>query len=210
MGYIRFTAKLKNGLAWIKWVFLSVALLLPLWVAFPFFCPCVALNLNIPFCQMCPGKYILPLLVGNPDRMAVNFRTSTNLVMSLLGLSFSITVIMGAFIKRRFWCSFCPLGLVLSWYRKLSFFKLKKNDEKCTKCEICYNVCPMEIEEVCTSRGRKDVTFSDCILCLKCVEECPEEDALSAVYLGKTIYRSKSENFFKKRGVHDVTAKRPR
>ena len=207
VGYIRFTARLKRGLAWIKWVFLTVAFVLPLWVAFPFFCPFVALNLNIPYCQMCPGKYILPLLVGNPDQVAVNFRTTTNLVMSLLGLSFSIITILGAFVKRRFWCSFCPLGLILSWYRKISFFKLKKNDEKCTRCEICYNACPMEIEAVYKSRGREDVTFSDCNLCLKCVEECPEEDALRAVYLGKTIYRSKSENFFKKRGVHDVTDK---
>ncbi|MBU1056024.1 MAG: 4Fe-4S binding protein [Proteobacteria bacterium] len=201
IGYIRFSKKLRKQLAWIKWAFLSIALLIPVWVAFPVFCPFVALNLNIPFCQLCPGKYILPLLVGNPDRIAVNFKSITNLVMSILGLTFSAAVILGAFIKRRFWCPFCPLGLIISWYRKISFLKLRKTDEKCTRCEICYNVCPVEIEEVFKSRGKTDVTFSGCSLCLKCVENCPEEDALSAVYLGKTIYKSKSRNFFDKRGV---------
>jgi ferredoxin len=120
IGYIRFSSKLRHGLAWIKWIFLSVAVLIPIWVAFPLFCPCVALNLNIPYCQICPGKYILPLLVGNPARVAITF---------------------------------------------------------------------------------KNVTTAQCLLCLKCVENCPEPDALRAQFLGKTIYRSSSQKFFEKRGV---------
>lgn len=196
---IRFSKKLRSGLSWIKWLFLSIALLLPIWVAFPLFCPCVALDLRLPLCQICPGKYILPLLVGNPDRVSADLQSVTRLVMSTLGLAFSGLAVVGAFIKRRFWCPYCPLGLILSWYRKISFLKLVKNDEKCTRCEICYNVCPGEVEEVYQSRGKTDVTFGDCLLCLKCVENCPEDDALKAVYLGKTIYRSTSGRFFGKR-----------
>lgn len=192
IGYIRFNRALARGLSWIKWVFLSVAVLLPVWVAFPLFCPCVALNLHIPFCQICPGKYILPFVVGNPDRIALDMKNGTTITMSVLGLTFSIMTIIGALFKRRFFCSFCPLGLIMGLYRKISFFKLTKNDTACTRCEICYNVCPVDIEEVFESRGEKDVTQSKCILCLKCVEHCPEENALSATYLGKTIYRSKA------------------
>lgn len=199
IGYVRFSRKLKKSLNWVKWAFFSVAMLIPLWVAFPFCCPVAALNLNIPYCQLCPGKYILPLVVGNPDRIAVNFNSAANVVMSTLGLTFSAMTMVGALIKRRFFCTFCPLGLMMSWYRKISFFKLKKNDEKCTRCEICYNVCPVEIEDVYKSRGKTDVTFTDCTLCLKCVENCPEDGALSAEYLGKTIYRSSAEKFFSKR-----------
>lgn len=199
IGYVRFTRKLKQSLVWVKWTFISVAMVIPLWVAFPLFCPCVALNLNIPYCQLCPGKYILPLLVGNPDRIAVNFNSATNVVMSTLGLTFSGMTLIGALVKRRFFCTFCPLGLMMSWYRKISFLKVKKNDEKCTRCEICYNACPVEIEEVYQSRGKADVTFEDCTLCLKCVENCPEDGALKAEYLGKTVYKSSTRNFFSKR-----------
>jgi polyferredoxin len=137
--------------------------------------------------------------VGNPDRVAVNFKNATTIVMSTLGLGFSGIAFLAAFAKRRFWCTLCPLGLILSWYRKISFLKLTKNDTNCTRCEICYNVCPVDIEEVCQSRGRKDVTFPDCTLCLKCVENCPEPDALTASYLGKAVYRSSTERFFNHR-----------
>ena len=118
--------------------------------------------------------------------------------MDSLGLLFSITLLLGALIKRRFWCRFCPLGLLMSLYRKISFIKLRKNDETCTHCGICANVCPVEIEEVYLSRGRSDVTFADCILCLKCIEYCPEDDALKATFLGRSIFTSSAEGFFRR------------
>ncbi len=196
IGYVRFANPLRSHLSPIKWAFFFIAILVPVWVAYPVSFPGVALDLSIPFCQLCPGKYILPLLTGNTSRVAVDFESTTRIVMSSLGLFFSMTVILGALVKRRFWCLYCPLGLLMSWYRKISFLKLKKDDRTCTHCEICANVCPMEIEKVFQSRGKEDVTFADCSLCLKCIEYCPEDDALRAEYLGKTIYRSTSKGFF--------------
>jgi formate hydrogenlyase subunit 6/NADH:ubiquinone oxidoreductase subunit I len=93
------------------------------------------------------------------------------------------------------------LGLLLGWYRKISFIKLKKDCQKCTMCEVCYNVCPVEIEQVFKERQREDVTFSDCNLCLKCVEYCPEDGALRATFLGKTIYKSTSKGFFSRQEI---------
>jgi len=197
-GYVRFTESVKRKIAWIKWAFLTIALVIPVWVAFPLFCPGVALNLYIPFCQMCPGKYLLPLCAGNPDRISVNYEANTTVFMSVLGLTFSAVTFIGATVKRRFWCIFCPLGLIMSWFRRISFLKLKKEDVKCTRCEICYNVCPLDIEDVYKSRGKRDVTFADCNLCLKCVENCPEEGALKATFLGKPVYVSSQRKFFDK------------
>jgi polyferredoxin len=199
VGYAAFERPLREKLNPVKWIFFFIAILIPVWVAYPAGFPGVALDLGIPFCQLCPGKYILPLLTGNTSRVAVDFQSATRIVMSALGLLFSMMVILGALVKRRFWCPYCPLGLLMSWYRKISFLKLKKNDRTCTHCGICANVCPMEIEEVLLSRGREDVTFADCSLCLKCIEYCPEDDALRADLLGKTVYRSTSDAFFSKR-----------
>jgi polyferredoxin len=196
IGHVRFSSRLRKRLKVVKWIFLGVALLIPIWVAFPVLFPSVAQDLFIPFCQMCPGKYILPLTVANPDRIALDFQSATTIVMSVLGLTFSIMLIIGSFVKRRFWCHYCPLGLMLSWYRKISALRLVKDDSKCTHCEICYNVCPMEIEEVFKEKDKKDVTFQECTLCLKCIEHCPEEDALSAKYMGATVYRSTNKRFF--------------
>jgi len=196
LGFARFNERLRQRLAWVKWLFFAVAVLIPLWVAFPAFFPPVALDLFIPFCQLCPGKYILPLITLSPDRILVDFESATRMTMSSLGLLFSLTVVVGALVKRRFWCPYCPLGLLMSWYRGWSLLKLKKEDRACTHCRICADVCPMEISEVFLSRGRVDVTFADCILCLKCIEHCPEDNALRADFLRIPIYRASSQGFF--------------
>lgn len=81
--------------------------------------------------------------------------------------------IIGALVKRSSGACTSPLGLLMSWYRSWSLLKLKKEDATCTHCRICADVCPMEITEVFSSQGRVDVTFGDCILCLKCIEHCP-------------------------------------
>ena len=190
-GYLTFSEGVRAKLRCIKWIFLFVALLLPLWAAFPVLAPSVATEFGCPFCQLCPGKYILPLVTADVSRVAVNYRSETAFILTVLGLLFSALVIVGALMKRRFWCPYCPMGLLLSFYRKISLMKLKKDSGKCTMCEICYNVCPVEIQQVFKEREREDVTFTDCTLCLKCVEYCPEDGALRATFLGKTIYSAK-------------------
>ncbi|WP_459879011.1 4Fe-4S binding protein [Desulfothermus naphthae] len=191
LSYFTFPPPLKKKLNCIRWIFLFIALLLPLWAAFPVLAPSVAVEFDCPYCQLCPGKYILPLITGDFSKIAVDYNNATTMTLTILGLIISVFVIIGAFMKRRFWCAYCPMGLLLSFYRKISFIKLKKNCLKCSKCEICYHVCPLEIHQVYEECEREDVTYGECILCLKCVEHCPEEDALRATFLGKTIYRSK-------------------
>ncbi len=195
IGYLRFPERLRDGLGIVKWVFFFIALLIPLWVAYPLLAPSVAADLRQPFCTLCPGKYILPLVVGDTGDVAVDFQSATTITMSVLGLVFSVITIGGAFFKKRFWCPYCPMGLLMSWYKKIAFIKLKKESQKCTMCEVCYNVCPVDIEQVFKEREREDVTFSDCILCMKCIEYCPEDDALRATFLGKSIYRSTRKGF---------------
>lgn len=209
IGYMSFPERLRAQLRCVKWIFLFIALLIPLWVAFPFFAPSVAGDLHQPLCQLCPGKYILPLVVGDAADVAVHFKSTTTVVMSVLGLFFSGLVIMLAMVKRRFWCPYCPMGLLLSWYRKISLVRLKKKCGKCTMCEVCYNVCPVEIKQVFKEREREDVTFADCTLCLRCVEHCPEDGALSASFLGKTFYKSSSRGFFTRRYAPAEDIKKP-
>ncbi|MBE9571580.1 MAG: 4Fe-4S binding protein, partial [Proteobacteria bacterium] len=200
-GYITFPERLRKGLSCVKWIFLFIALIIPLWIAFPFFAPSVARDMHQPFCQLCPGRYILPLITGNISEVAVNFKSATTITMTILGLSLAILTIIGALLKRRFWCPYCPMGLLISLYRRISFIKLKKDCQKCTMCEVCYNVCPMEIQQVFKERTKEDVTFGDCILCLRCIEHCPEDGVLHADFLGKTIYKSTSKGFFSRQHI---------
>ena len=197
INFIRFSRRLREQLTSIKWICLFVTLLIPLWVAFPVFAPNVARDLRTPFCVWCPARYIMPLVAGEPIRMGVDFQSATTITMSTVGVTFAAVTLFGALVKRRFYCAYCPMVLLISFYRKITVMKLKKDVDRCTRCEICYNVCPMEVEQVYLEREREDVTFDECIMCLRCVEYCPEDNALKGVFMGKTFYRSSREEFFK-------------
>jgi polyferredoxin len=201
LGHLRFPERLREGLRPVKWIFLFIFLLLPLWAAFPVLVPAVARHLDIPFCELCPARYIMPLLTGRAIYSGVSLENATTITLTGLGAIFAILALVLALFKRRFWCAYCPMVLVLSFFRRISLPKLKKDVQKCTRCEICYNVCPMDIEQVFKEREKEDVTFPDCVLCLACVEHCPEDDALRATYAGKTFFRSTRKGFFLRRQI---------
>lgn len=201
LSYLRFPERLRHGLRPLRWIFLFILLLLPLWAAFPVLAPTVARHFTIPFCDLCPVRYVMPLFTDRAAIMGVSLGSATTIVMSGLGVLFAALTLVGSFFKRRFWCAYCPMVLLLSFFRRISLPGLKKDVQKCTRCAICHNVCPMEIEQVFKERIREDVTFPDCVLCLECVEHCPEDDALRVTYAGLTLWRSSREGFCRRRGI---------
>ena len=52
---------------------------------------------------------------------------------------------------------------------------IKVNEEKCTGCATCVDVCPVE---AITVNEVAHIDVEECIDCEACVDECPE-DALS-------------------------------
>ena len=64
-------------------------------------------------------------------------------------------------------------------------------EEKCTKCGICKRVCPTQVTEVYEKNGG-DVTHSNCIICIRCVEMCPNKDALKLKFAGKPVIKSRN------------------
>jgi len=163
-------------------------------------------DLNEPFCLVCPMRplclliesalgeikfsYISQIASESPFWIAGFYITSINLgvltVVTILGLAY-----------RRFWCRICPLGGLIALFSTFSPFKqiamtrLSKNQQKCTSCGVCKRVCPTQATDVYEKKGG-DVTESRCILCARCVEECPYEDALSLKFAGKTLMNSRN------------------
>lgn len=55
----------------------------------------------------------------------------------------------------------------------------------------------MDIEEVYLEKEKEDVDKENCIFCLKCIEACPEDKALSATFMKKNIFSSSKAYFTK-------------
>jgi Pyruvate/2-oxoacid:ferredoxin oxidoreductase delta subunit len=160
---------------------------------------------SAPFCQFCPMKPLCILLESSVGLIRFEwiaqvttgqfyelgyFVTSTNMIV--LGVVTAVS-----FFYRRAWCRICPLGALIAFFNRfppfkwVSVFRLNKLEEKCTKCGICKRVCPTQVTEVYDKRGG-DVTTTNCIMCMRCVEMCPEKDALQLKAAGKTVLRSRN------------------
>lgn len=91
-------------------------------------------------------------------------------------------VITALFSKGRRCRYFCPLGAFFALLKKLSFFKLKKDNSTCTSCGLCNRNCPANIK----FNWVDQVTHPDCISCMKCVTGCPK-GSLEPYIFGKKI-----------------------
>jgi len=108
---------------------------------------------------------------------------------------FTTATLVASFKIRRFWCRFCPTGISLSIinrfraFRALPLLSLNKNDQKCTKCGICKRVCPVQVTEVYENKTGK-IKTSMCILCLRCVEMCPQKNCLSLKFTNNPFHKN--------------------
>jgi polyferredoxin len=159
--------------------------------------------INEPFCLVCPMRplsilaevvigqlnysYISQIMYG-PLNIAGFYLTSINITILILITALSFTY-------RRFWCRICPLGALIDIFstskpfNKIALTRLEKEEVKCSRCGICQRVCPTQVTDVFQRKGG-DVTNSGCMLCFRCIEMCPEKDALKLKFAGKTLYKS--------------------
>jgi polyferredoxin len=158
-----------------------------------------------PFCQVCPMKPLCVMIETalGPMRPAQIFSTTTGQFLQLgyyvtsLNLIVLGIVTVTAFVFRRSWCRICPLGGLIAVFSTFPPFKyvsvtrLQKTETKCTKCGICKRVCPTQVTKVYKEKGG-NVKDSGCIMCLRCVEMCPEKSCLKVNVAGKTVFESRS------------------
>lgn len=89
-------------------------------------------------------------------------------------------------------------------FSKFSILQLRKNGSKCTKCGDCYAVCDMQIKDIADNVTDKNILRDDCILCLKCVAACPEDDALHFDIFNLKAFSSTKEGFEKRMGIEKI------
>lgn len=153
----------EKGLRWLRFIFLVIfVILLPMFViditglGEPWFCKFV-----------CPAGTLeggVPLvLLNSAMRGAAGFLFKWKLLILIITLLSSIV------IYRPFCRYVCPLGAIYGIFNKISFYRIKIDTEKCTKCGACQKACKLDIPVW------KNPDSMDCIRCGDCKSVCPQK-----------------------------------
>jgi polyferredoxin len=192
--YGRYTQGQFRQLSRVKYVLLALMVLIPLGIGGGWF----SRDMSTPFCLICPGRMILPVFTGDLSQFTVDFSSRTAIVMTALGILVTGLFLTGAFIKKRFFCFFCPMSALHYLLSKPALLRLRKDGDKCTRCGDCYRVCDMEIKAIADDVTNPEIMADDCILCMKCVAACPEPGALKATFATVTIFEATEAGFIKR------------
>ncbi len=126
------------------------------------------------FSKLCPVGSLeggIPIIAWNPQTGGLT--GLRNLIGWLYFLKLGIVVfILGLSVvsKRPFCRIFCPVGAILALFNKVSLLQIKLRENTCNplRCNICQDVCPMDIKIY------ENTTNLDCIRCGRCISACPD------------------------------------
>jgi polyferredoxin len=95
--------------------------------------------------------------------------------MSALTMWVLIALVALSVLYKNFWCRYlCPYGALLGLISRLSPFKVRRNEDKCSHCHACTRHCPALIDV----ENKAVVKSGECFGCMTCVSRCPTEGAL--------------------------------
>ncbi len=133
------------------------------------------------FCKFCPQG---ALQGGIPQ--VLRFSELRDLIGTLFWAKLVIlaAIIVLSMFNRRFFCKvLCPLGALLAIFQKVSVLQIKVDMDKCSRCDLCKKVCPVDISIY------ENPADLECIRCLACLS-CPK----GAIRIGSSLISEKGES----------------
>jgi ferredoxin-type protein NapH len=207
--YLNLSERLNKSLHWLRYVILIVLLTVPFLLAIPITAQTGALALFLlgPFNSVrillgplvpviAPWKTLYESNLNFPYVDQIVHYSAPDYALITVAIFVTLTI-AGSFVIRRFWCRFCPTGASVAIINRCRSFKwapllhIIKDERKCTHCGICKRVCTVQVTDVHDQKGGK-ITTSKCMLCLRCVEMCPQESCLIVKAGNKTLLQSKN------------------
>lgn len=92
-----------------------------------------------------------------------------------IGLATLIVIGYLAWRYGRTWCNtMCPVGTVLGFISRVSFFKVRIDTGKCNHCGLCASRCKAS----CINSKEQVIDYSRCVACFNCLDVCKEKALL--------------------------------
>lgn len=150
------------------------------------------------WCQVCPSRIATTLLTADTEQTAI--RTASTLEFALGAMANTLlgfALVAGLALRQPF-CRICPLLAWNALFQKIGLLRLvKRQHDKCGKCRVCTEACPMDIQAISQEHGGKAFT-EDCTLCGRCAEYCPEDGVITLKF-GPLPLFSSSRAYYKRR-----------
>jgi polyferredoxin len=183
-GYI--SPRAMSGLGWVKYALLACLTIFPLFITAGLLHP----DFNLPFCNICPAKAIMPLFAGDARYLSLDLTNAVTAAFSALLLIIAAITLVGSFFKDRFFCLFCPHLALIHLLKPLNALRLVKKPQSCHGCGSCRRACPMDIEKVYSEKAKSDVQAAECLNCGTCVEACASNRTLTLKWFGLKLLES--------------------
>ena len=129
----------------------------------------IATNLFQPIWML--GNNVLAALAERVDSYAfyktdVWLRTLPTFIIA--AATFIILVILAWRNGRTYCNTICPVGTVLGFLSRFSWFKIRFDADKCRDCSLCSKNCKAS----CIDYKTHTVDYSRCVACGNCVDKC--------------------------------------
>lgn len=121
-------------------------------------------------------------------------------------ITFLIVVVLSWKNGRTYCNTICPVGTVLGFLSKYSWFKPVIDTSKCNSCGLCARNCKAS----CINPKKHEIDYSRCIACMDCIGKC-NKGAIRYTHLAKKqpeIGASYAENCDKLLGEQTVSGRR--
>lgn len=126
------------------------------------------------------GNNVLASLAERMDSYAfysvdVWMRSLPTLIIA--AVTFVIIAVLAWRGGRTYCNTICPVGTILSFFARFSWFKISIDSDKCVSCRLCEKNCKASAIDVKTGR----IDYSRCVVCGNCIGKC-NKDAIRYVH----------------------------
>lgn len=95
----------------------------------------------------------------------------------------AVMIVLSLFVKLP-WCRYlCPYGALLGLVSMASLGKIRRNPEKCVRCNACSHRCPASLPVMLKTTIRSP----ECFACYRCVAGCPAPGALGFTWARRWV-----------------------